>query len=456
MTTCNFIILKYPYLCSTAYVSDGSTTDYAFAWSYLGIEDWSGEKSRYIRVWLNGVETTQWTMTEAQEIRLTSAPAVNTCILIRRDSDPTDRQQSFVSGSRNTARAQEFDSKKMFFLIQELYDQQVDGQNVYGGDGMFNTYTFTGDSSTTTFALENDDTSESNISNEAEVMVSLNGALQQITSYDLDDNTGGVTEIIFDSAPSTGVSIEVRTMTSGIAQPLGNIPDGSVSGDKLADCAIDETNWNRIVCIDDLATLEKSVMIWDEGTGGLTLTQRPLEGADISDLQDVIDATPISDLADPEANVSMNAHKITNLADGVDDTDAVNKGQLDEAIDAINDGGIVPRVHSGITDIVGYDAITVTTGDPAFDWDTLIFTVNGLDWMLTNNGDPATLETPRTYQQLSIDGDSPITYTPKMGQSFGGFYNYRFTLQRINNGFQVRNIGNFNVGEMRWTAYKYT
>lgn len=347
MPNCTYILLPEGpldegYFCTTKYTGDGAEDTFDFSWPYINQQSWSGETSTYIRCWLNGVETTEFDMPTAASVQFDSAPGNNVCIMIRRDSNPADRGLNWTPGSRHTAQAENLDSLKAFYLIQELLDQLRDTNAIFNeGEHYFNAYQWTGDGSETDFPMSetygpND---ESNITNAAEVLVLLNGAAQQTDAYTLVE-VGGITNVRFDSAPATGVAVEARTMTSGIAQST-QIADASVTCAKLADGAINSDCWERIVDLDDLASEDKSVLIWDDSTGGLQLGVRTLDHDDISDFDAGVQANALSSLAVPSASVSMASQKITNLLAGTNDTDAVNKAQLDAVANDAQDTGRV-------------------------------------------------------------------------------------------------------------------
>jgi hypothetical protein len=95
--------------------------------------------------------------------------------------------------------------------------------------------TYTGNGSTTTYALPGP------VANETSIIATINGVTQQDAAYSTDGSN-----IIFDAAPASGDSIEIRTL-SAVAMsyaPMagsvvtGIIADGAVTTGKIADSSI--------------------------------------------------------------------------------------------------------------------------------------------------------------------------------------------------------------------------
>jgi hypothetical protein len=458
MANCNFIIIPEGpydgYFCTRKYLGDDSTRDYTFSYPYLGQSLWDGEQSPYIQVFVDGVETsrTHWTMPTNASIRFETAPDLNACIMIRRNSDPSDRLVTFEAGSRHTADVSNQSHLKNFYLIQELWDQLRDAQGVYGEDRLFNVYRRTGNGSWTALPLSttygpNDET---NITNQAEVLVLMNGAGQQTNTYSMQE-ISGVTNVVFSSPPPTGVVVEVRTMTSGIAQSV-QVEENTITGEMLEDCALDSPTWRRVVCIDDLGE-ENQVFIWREGTGGPELTVDFLTHEDISDFDTGVRQNRLDQMAAPNTSISMASHKITSLATGTASTDAVNKGQMDAAISAAVPVGSVPQIVSGQITI---SANGYTTENLGFNFDTLILNLQYDVTVSQQNGTQVTYDESKTYTQFGSDGTGEIEYVWAPGQTFGVNI-YALKIQRVNNGFKYKRSGlGTQVIRIRYTAIKYS
>lgn len=457
MPDCTYSILgEGPYdgyYCTKHYTGNGGTTVYTVPFPYIGQEDWDGETSAYIRAWLNGIETTQFTMPTSASIEFVSAPGNNVCIKIRRDSNLADRKVNFQSGSRHTAGVENLDSKNAFYLIQELADQLYDASlSLTPSENNFNAYRWTANGVTTNFEMSETygPVDQTGISNDAEVLVMLNGAIQQTDAYTLVD-IAGITNVVIAPAPPSGFAVEARTMTSGTPQSV-QIPEGSVEGAMLADCAIDADVWTRVVCIDDLGDVG-DVMIWDDGTGGPELTIRALTHEDISDFDTGVRQNRLDQMAAPTTNVSMNSRKITNLLDGAAGTDAANVGQVEALIAAAVPVGTIPQILSGS---ITFNSTSYQQVDLNFDYDTLIMVVPLEVAYTGGNGGGYTYDDSRTYVQLASDGAGEIEYVYDQGVFFN-FNLHAFKIQQISEGFQYKRTGQSgNNITIRYTAIKYT
>jgi len=95
--------------------------------------------------------------------------------------------------------------------------------------------TYTGNGSTTTYALPGP------VANETSIIATINGVTQQDAAYSTDGSN-----IIFDAAPTSGDSIEIRTISAVAVSyaPMagsvvtGIIADGAVTTDKIANNSI--------------------------------------------------------------------------------------------------------------------------------------------------------------------------------------------------------------------------
>lgn len=442
------------YYCTKHYVGDGSTTEFQFPFPYLGQDDWAGETSPYIRIWLNGVETFQWTMGTSASIEFVTAPAVNICIKIRRDSNLAERKVNFQSGSRHTAGVENLDSKNAFYLIQELADQLYDATlDLTPSENNFNAYNWTADGTTTQFPMSETygPVDQSGLSNDAEVLVFLNGAVQQIDAYALVD-IGGITNVVITPAPPNGFAVEARTMTSGTPQTV-QIPNESITGDMLADCCIDTDNWNRIACLDDLGE-PGEVFVWEEGTGGPELAVRPLTPEEISGFDTAVRSSRLDQMGTPSSSVSMNNQKIVNLATGTNANDAVNKAQMDAAILLAVPSGTVPQI---VTGSVTFNSTSFATEELGFSFDALLLNLSYIVSYTAPNGTAGhTYTNTQTYTQVLSDGTGEIQYV-FAPSTFGGGAQYAFNIQKTATGFKYRRSG--YAGDtltIRYTAIKHT
>ena len=69
--------------------------------------------------------------------------------------------------------------------------------------------------------------------------------------------------------------------------------------------------------------------------------------SNITNLASTVKTYRLDEFADPTSDISMNSHKITNLANGTANTDAVNKGQLDSAISELESSLTGALIYKG-------------------------------------------------------------------------------------------------------------
>ena len=100
------------------YSGNGSTTNYAFTFPYLEETD--------IKVSLDGVDTTAYTLANATTVSFTTAPASGVAIRIYRDTDTDNLQSTFFAGS--AIRAQDLNDNflQSNYTVQEVKNRFLD------------------------------------------------------------------------------------------------------------------------------------------------------------------------------------------------------------------------------------------------------------------------------------------------------------------------------------------
>lgn len=104
-------------------------------------------------------------------------------------------------------------------------------------------------------------------------------------------------------------------------------------------------------------------------TAGTTLSASdiPTLTADkISDFQTTVNSTPLNQLAVPQAAVSFNGQRITNVATPVDATDAVNKAYVDairQGLDVKDSVKVATTTSISLSGLQNIDGITISAGD---------------------------------------------------------------------------------------------
>lgn len=321
------------YLATTVETGDGATTSWDFSWPYLNQDNWtvnspdeySSTYNPYIRVYVAGI-LTPYKMPNAYTIQVATAPAYGASVVIRRDSDIANRKVDWVAGSTISEEVLDRDSLQAFYLLQEMYDRALDAQCQINNTRYINSYLFDGDSDdavdgiNAVFHLRNDNSEETNLLERAEVVVLLNGTVQQArsTSYSMSMDDG-VCAVTFASAPVNGTKVEIRTLVSAIPQTL-TLADNSVTTSKIANGAVTFAKIN----FDASGSNGQALM---KRSGSATFST--ITPSDVSGLAAFVTAYKVTDLAAPTTNFSMNNHKITNLATPTNGGDAAPKSYVD-------------------------------------------------------------------------------------------------------------------------------
>lgn len=105
-------------LTSVAYVGDGTTRRYSFAFPYIARE--------HVKVSVSGqdqVKDLTWYFVSASEIEFFNAPVSDAPIVIRRVTDRTNRLVDFENGSVLTEEELDLAHKQHFYVTQELQEE---------------------------------------------------------------------------------------------------------------------------------------------------------------------------------------------------------------------------------------------------------------------------------------------------------------------------------------------
>ena len=198
------------------YTGNGSTTLYSFTFPYIESTD--------IKVSLDGVDTTAYSLANATTIQFNSAPASGAVIRIYRETGTTSIQSTFFAGSAIRAEDLNDNFSQVFYSTQETVERRVDSTGgVMTGD-------LTLDDSDIIFEGATDDAFETTLT------VVDPTADRTIT---LPDVTGTVVTTGDTSSISTGMVADSAITSAKIAN--GTIVDADVSASaelavsKLAD-----------------------------------------------------------------------------------------------------------------------------------------------------------------------------------------------------------------------------
>lgn len=94
------------------------TTQFAFNFQYI--------KDTDVKVSIDGVNTTAYTLVNATTIEFVSAPAVNAAIRIYRDTDTTELNSTFFAGSAVRASDLNDNFQQALFAVQEVVARFID------------------------------------------------------------------------------------------------------------------------------------------------------------------------------------------------------------------------------------------------------------------------------------------------------------------------------------------
>lgn len=310
-----------------AYEADGSTTDFAIPWPYLGRINYDGSKSPYINVYTFNVATSTvtpiassaWTMPTSTSIRLATAPASGLEVWIYRDSGANGRAVDYASGSTVDEETLDLDSLQTWYMLQEL---NANARTVFANtETVFPLpeFEFKG-SDGPTFRLDDGVTAVNLTIAASSVWLYKNGVMAQTDDISIANvDPGNVVEITYSGELDADDDILVRiAQQKNLAIDLGEgavttteIDDGSVTFEKLD--------------LDGEGT-DKQVAGWT-GTGG-TFGPNSITHEWVSDFDTGVQENRLDQMAAPTSNVSMNSNKLTNLSPGTADTDAATIGQL--------------------------------------------------------------------------------------------------------------------------------
>jgi len=331
------------------YSADGSTTDFAFSFSYNNQTEilvWDTPSGSNTPILKN--VTVDYTFFDAQTIRFNSAPTAGDFIFIERVTDMSKRPDNtnWTDTDRLRATEHNLEDNTDLYRSQENKDNRgiqinrANGQwtaadenggvlriedvndpltdfhavnlrtlenRISGGTSGIAGYfraQFTGDGITKSFELIPVDQGKMTAKDQAIVM--FDGRDIDPSSWNLD---AAGRSLVFVNAPGNGVEIDMWVVTSALTTFL----DGGIAPNKIS------------IPLDDLLTGDASGL-------GTAITRSSLL---------------LSELGLPTSDISMNSNKITSLTTPTADTDAANKAYVDTSVSTVS-------TFSTITNNVSY------------------------------------------------------------------------------------------------------
>jgi hypothetical protein len=112
-------------IIKNAYVGDGSTVLYSFTFPYIKEDD--------VKVSIDGVDTTAYTLANATTVEFTTAPAVDAAILIYRQTQVDDIENVFFPGSAIRAKDLNDNFTQSIYVIQEADDTAEQAKTIAEG-----------------------------------------------------------------------------------------------------------------------------------------------------------------------------------------------------------------------------------------------------------------------------------------------------------------------------------
>jgi len=221
------------FIVETLYTGDGTTVLFPFTFEYIDEAD--------VRVSLDEVDTTEWSLDNATTVRMNTAPAVGVAIRVYRDTSINATKAVFYPGSAIRAQDLNDNFEQTLFAVQESVDDTAEATAAAeAATAAAVTATDTANDALTTAESAQDDatlalsqsdqaleqsstalaTSETADANATAALNAVGTAVQ----YTLVPNVGAIP-----SSPANGDAIEVVDST-GIESftPLSGLPDGFV------------------------------------------------------------------------------------------------------------------------------------------------------------------------------------------------------------------------------------
>ena len=372
----------------TPYSGDGSTTTFSFGGIPL-INNSLVPVQAQLVVTVDGV-VAAYTVS-GTDVVLGSAPVLGASVVVTRDTKEDDRYVDWMNTSQIDASVLNLDSDQLFFLAQEAKEiansaiQTTGGQLDAGNQRVINVATgtqqtdgvnlaqlsaavvggvvseFTAQGYVTYGAVLADET--------APVDITLTGLAGRIAS-DVNVYVQGVKLLasaysVTDFGQNLNLTIPSGTLSNGDAVQVV-WSTGLVTGQVNPNLIL----WDQI--LDDVIPYTAlDVAPTDDGkfftvTGGTPVFEN-IVVSDVTDFDASVRTYSLSDLLAPTGNLSMGGHRVTNVLDALDPTDAPNLAQVQLMIGSSSDGGGTTPGNNGTNGTDGTDGVDGTDGTDGVD-----------------------------------------------------------------------------------------
>ncbi len=344
----------------TTYSGDGSTTTFSFGGIPL-INNSLVPVQAQLVVTVDG-SVVAYTVS-GTDVVLASAPVLGASVVVTRDTKEDDRYVDWMNTSQIDASVLNLDSDQLFFLAQEAKEiassaiQTTGGQLDAGNQRVINVATGTQQTDGVNLAqlsaavvggVVSEFTAQGYVTYGAvssdEVVIELTGLAGRVSS-DINVYVEGVKLLasaytVADFGQNLNLTIPSGTLSSGDAVQVV-WATGLVTGQVNPNLIL----WDQIVD-DTIPYTSLDVAPTDDGkfftvTGGTPVFEN-IVVSDVTDFDSSVRAYSLSDFASPSGNLSMGGHRVTNVLDALDPTDAPNLAQVQLMIGSNTGGGTNP------------------------------------------------------------------------------------------------------------------
>jgi len=314
----------------TTYTGNGSTTLYSFTFPYIETTD--------IKVSLDGVVTTEYSLANATTIQFNSAPASGAVIRIFRETGTTAIQSTFFAGSAIRAEDLNNNFSQVFYSTQETVERRVDSTGgVMTGD-------LTLDDSNIIFEGSTDDDYETTLSavdptaDRSILLPNVSGTV--VTTGD----TGTVTSTML--ADGTIVNADINSAAA-------------IDKTKISGTAITAADTGTVTS----TIIANGTIVNGDISGSAAIEHSKL--ANISAGQVLLgNASNVPTSTALSGDVTVNSSGVTSISSGVIVTNDLANSAVTN--DKVQDGTLTSAKLSGATVVTNSEQAAATVNDTSF------------------------------------------------------------------------------------------